>query len=76
VAFVIDMFARRIVGWRVGSSMTTDFVLYALEQAIYARRPDGDGTLIHHSGSKNTGTCCFRPVCGLQRQAFAEALVT
>ncbi|CAN7677134.1 IS3 family transposase [Trinickia sp. LjRoot230] len=49
VAFVIDVFARRIVGWRVSSSMTTDFVLDALEQALYARRPGGDGTLIHHS---------------------------
>ncbi|WP_262414945.1 DDE-type integrase/transposase/recombinase, partial [Paraburkholderia sp. UCT2] len=37
VAFVIDVFARRIVGWRVSSSMTTDFVLDALEQALYAR---------------------------------------
>ncbi|WP_156516829.1 IS3 family transposase [Paraburkholderia caribensis] len=49
VAFVIDVFARRIVGWRVSSSMTTDFVLDALEQALYARRPGGGGTLIHHS---------------------------
>lgn len=49
VAFVIDVFARRIVGWRVSSSMTTDFVLDALEQALYARRPDNDGALIHHS---------------------------
>ena len=38
VAFVIDVFARRIVGWRVSSSMQTDFVLDALEQALYARR--------------------------------------
>ena len=37
VAFVIDVFARRIVGWRVSSSMRTDFVLDALEQAIHAR---------------------------------------
>jgi transposase InsO family protein len=47
VAFVIDVFARRIVGWRVSSSMQTDFVLDALEQALYARQPQ-DG-LIHHS---------------------------
>lgn len=40
VAFVIDVFARRIVGWRVSRSMQTDFVLDALEQALYARRPD------------------------------------
>ena len=37
VAFVIDVYARRIVGWRVSSSMRTDFVLDALEQALYAR---------------------------------------
>ncbi|AXE92163.1 IS3 family transposase [Paraburkholderia terricola] len=49
VAFVIDVFARRIVGWRVSTSMTTDFVLDALEQALYARRPGDDGALIHHS---------------------------
>ena len=48
VAFVIDVFARRIVGWRVSRSMHTDFVLDALEQALYARQPDRDA-LIHHS---------------------------
>jgi len=49
VAFVIDVFARRIVGWRVSDSMRTDFVLDALEQALYARQPERDGALIHHS---------------------------
>ena len=49
VAFVIDVFARRIVGWRVSSSMQTDFVLDALEQALYARRPSPEEALIHHS---------------------------
>ena len=49
VAFVIDVFARRIVGWRVSASMHTDFVLDALEQALYARQPERDGALIHHS---------------------------
>jgi putative transposase len=49
VAFVIDVFARRIVGWRVSSSMRTDFVLDALEQALYDRQPDRDQSLIHHS---------------------------
>ncbi|EXU78527.1 integrase, partial [Comamonas aquatica DA1877] len=39
VAFVIDVYARRIVGWRVSSHMRTDFVVDALEQALYARRP-------------------------------------
>jgi putative transposase len=45
VAFVIDVFARRIVGWRVSTSMHTDFVLDALEQALYARQPERDGHL-------------------------------
>ena len=49
VAFVVDVFARRIVGWRVSSSMTTDFVLDALEQALYARQPERDSSLVHHS---------------------------
>jgi len=49
VAFVVDVFARRIVGWRVSTSMTTDFVLDALEQALYDRQPDPEATLIHHS---------------------------
>jgi transposase InsO family protein len=49
VAFVIDVFARRIVGWRVSSSMHTDFVLDALEQALWARQPEREDTLIHHS---------------------------
>jgi len=49
VAFVIDAYARRIVGWRVSRTAEASFVLDALEQAIHARRPDqGDG-LIHHS---------------------------
>ncbi len=49
VAFVVDVFARRIVGWRVSSSMRTDFVLDALEQALYARQPERDNSLVHHS---------------------------
>lgn len=49
VAFVIDVFVRRIVGWRVSSSMQTGFVLDALEQALYARQPKLSDGLIHHS---------------------------
>ena len=49
VAFVVDVFARRIVGWRVSSSMTTDVVLDASEQALYARQPDRDSSLVHHA---------------------------
>ena len=49
VAFVVDVFSRRIVGWRQSSSMHTEFVLDALEQALYDRKPtEGDG-LVHHS---------------------------
>ncbi|HAX0504951.1 TPA: IS3 family transposase, partial [Escherichia coli] len=46
VAFIIDVFAGYIVGWRVSSSMETTFVLDALEQALWARRPSGT---VHHS---------------------------
>ncbi|MEO7008176.1 MAG: IS3 family transposase, partial [Caldimonas sp.] len=49
VAFVIDVFARRIVGWKASSSARTDFVLDALEQALHARRPVGPHRLVHHS---------------------------
>jgi putative transposase len=49
VAFVIDVFARRIVGWKASASARTDFVLDALEQALHARKPVGTARLIHHS---------------------------
>jgi putative transposase len=47
VAFITDVFARKIVGWRVSNSMRTDLVLDALEQAIWARK--GAEGVIHHS---------------------------
>ena len=49
VAFVIDAYARRIVGWRVSRTAHAGFVLDALEQALHARRPVHRGGLIHHS---------------------------
>jgi transposase InsO family protein len=49
VAFVIDAFARRIVGWRASTSLRTDLVLDALEQALYDRRESVSEPLIHHS---------------------------
>jgi transposase InsO family protein len=49
VAFVIDVFARRIVGWRVSSSLRSDLALDALEQALYERQLNGAERLIHHS---------------------------
>lgn len=72
VAFVIDVFARRIVGWRVSSSMTTDFVLDALEQALYARQPGEDGTLIHHSASEGPNTSAFATANGWLRPASSR----
>src|SRR5690625_2744906 len=47
VAFVTDVFSRHIVGWKVSTTPRTDFVLDALEQALYARRPGAH--LVHHS---------------------------
>ena len=49
VAFVIDAFARRIVGWRVNTSAQAGFVLDALEQAVHERRPARGMGLVHHS---------------------------
>jgi len=49
VAFVIDVFARRIVGWRASASLRTDLALDALEQAIYDRCDTDTGDLVHHS---------------------------
>ncbi len=49
VAFVIDAYARRIVGWRVSTSPHAGFVLDALEQAVHERRPVKGAGLVHHS---------------------------
>ena len=49
VAFNIDAFSRRIVGWRVSRSALTGVVLDALEQALHDRRPLHRGGLVHHS---------------------------
>jgi transposase InsO family protein len=49
VAFVIDAYARRIVGWRVSRSAHAGFVLDALEQALHDRKPVARGGLVHHS---------------------------
>jgi transposase InsO family protein len=49
VAFVTDVFARRIVGWQISSSLRSDLALDALEQAITERLGGDDGRLVHHS---------------------------
>ncbi|GIT89314.1 hypothetical protein ROBYS_43300 [Roseobacter sp. OBYS 0001] len=54
VAFVIDVFARRIVGWRASRTANAGFVLDALEQAIHQRRPEQD-QLVHHSDRGSQG---------------------
>ena len=57
VAFVIDAFARRIVGWRVSRSARADFVLDALEQALHDRQP-WRASLVPHSDSKCALASC------------------
>lgn len=84
VAFVIDVFTRRIVGWRVSSSMNTDFVLDALEQALYARQPEPENALIHHSDrgsqyvsirySERLGEAGIEPSVGSRGDSYDNAL--
>src|SRR6266852_9988024 len=61
VAFVIDVFARRIVGWRASSSLRSDLALDALEQALYDRPIAESERLVHHSDrgvQLNSGSTC------------------
>lgn len=84
VAFVIDVFARRIVGWRVRTSMHTDFVLDALEQALYERQPTHSQGLIHHSDrgsqylslrySERLAEAGIEPSVGSQGDSYDNAL--
>ena len=67
VAFVIDAFARRIVGWRVSRSARADFVLDALEQALHQRQPFGKESLVHHSDRGSQYVC----ICYTERLAKA-----
>lgn len=53
VAVVIDVYARRIVGWKASSSMTTAFVLDALERALHARQREGERSITPTAG-RNT----------------------
>ncbi len=57
-AFVIDACSRRIHGWRTATGMRTALVLDALEQALWTRNPDGQGSLagqVHHTDAGSTG---------------------
>jgi len=83
VAFIIDVYARRIVGWQVSKSMQTDFVLDALEQALYERQPDRD-SLIHHSDrgsqyvsiryTERLAEAGIEPSVGSRRDSYDNAL--
>jgi len=82
VAFVIDVFARRIVGWRVSTSLKTGLVLDALEQALHARTETAG--LIHHSDrgtqylslrySERLAECGIRPSVGSTGDSYDNAL--
>ncbi len=68
VAFVVDEFARLIVGWLVSRPMHTDFVLDALEQALYARPPERDGGVGHRRRRGTAaGTTVHRAVAPMMR---------
>ena len=79
VAFVIDAYARRIVGWRASRTAHAGFVLDALEQALHDRRPLHRGGLVHHSDSqwmtlepaRDIGKCS--PGCGRSVRSSASA---
>jgi transposase InsO family protein len=80
---VIDVFARRIVGWRVSSSMRTNFVLDALEQALYVRQPERN-ELVHHSDrgsqyvsikySERLAEAGIEPSVGCKGESYDNAL--
>ena len=57
VAFVIDAYARRVLGWRAATSMRTQLVLDALDQAVWVRRREGANLagLVHHTDAGSQG---------------------
>lgn len=83
-ALVIDVFARRIVGWKVAHAMRTDFVLDALEQALYQRGEAETRGLIHHSDrgvqyvsmryTERLADARIAPSVGSQGEAYDNAL--
>ena len=75
VAFVIDTYARRIVGWRVSRTAHASFVLDALEQALHDRRPVQGSRLVHHSdrGSQLGFNWSSQRLCALPGAARSSA---
>jgi len=76
VAFIIDVFARYLVGWKVSCSAHTDFVLDALEQTLCARQPFGRSGLVH-PGDRGVrgGEKCLEEVCALYPEADVFTLI-
>ncbi len=84
VAFIIDAYARRIVGWRVSRTAQTGFVLDALEQALHERRPLHRGGLVHHSDrgsqyvsvhyTERLAQACIEPSVGSVGDSYDNAL--
>lgn len=84
VAFVIDAFARRIVGWRVSNSLRADIALDALEQALHDRQMGENEQLIHHSDrgvqyvairyADRLSDACIAPSVGSVGDSYDNAL--
>jgi transposase InsO family protein len=85
VAFVIDAFARRIVGWRASNSLRTDLALDALEQALYDRCVNTNTSLVHHGDhgrqylsiryTERLAEAGFEPSVGSVGDSYDNALV-
>ena len=84
MAFVIDAYARRIVGWRVSRTAHANFVLDALEQALHERRPTRSTGLVHHSDrgsqyvsiryTERLAEACIEPSVGSVGDSYDNAL--
>lgn len=83
MAFIVDVYSRFIVGWRVSRHMRTEFVLDALEQALHTRRPEPH-RLVHHSDrgsqylsirySERLGEAGIEPSVGNTGDSYDNAL--
>src|SRR5262249_57161870 len=80
VAFVIDAFSRRIVGWRVSHSLRSDLALDALEQALYDRPIGPSKRLVHHSDpgvqrgfNQSSQHCHVELIVGIRREPRRES---
>ena len=76
-AFVIDVFARRIVGWRVSRSARADFVLDALEQALHERRPFAGGGLVcqHPDDHPADPSCAIQDINVPRMEDIAKRII-